>query len=216
VVRPGTAVIALPIIFATDMKTGRSLQSSPEAMQGAALAVRFIKTAFGLPTHTYGSGADSPNVDGQSMIERSLLGVLVAAAGADILGGAGQFEVATAISPVQLVIDNEVAGMIRRMISGLTIDEETMAWDDLRSASSSGHFLETDHTLRHCRDAFNPQIFVRQSRQMWTKQGEKDFMARAAEHYRLLSGKGQPRDLPAEMMREMDRIVESADWHLKK
>ena len=216
IVRPGTPVIALPIIFTIDMRIGRTLQSSPEAIRGAAAAVKFIKTAYGVPTHTYGSGADSPDIDSQSMIERSLLGTLVATAGADILGGAGQFEVATAISPVQLIIDNEIAGMIRRMISGLTIDDDTLAWNDLMNISGRGHFLETKHTLRHCRDAFGPRVFVRQSRDIWTKEGKKDFLGRATNVYRMLSAKGKPRDLSDDVIKEMDRIVDSADWNLKK
>jgi hypothetical protein len=49
----------VPLCFSTDMRTGRSLQSSVEAMRGASLAVQFIKDELGLPTHNYGSGADS-------------------------------------------------------------------------------------------------------------------------------------------------------------
>lgn len=217
VIQPGVPVIATPLIFAMDMQSGRSLQSSVEAMQGAAAAVNFLKGAYGLPTHTFGSGTDSPDIDGQSMIERSLLGILVAMAGADILGGAGFVEVIAAFSPLQLIIDNEVAGMIRRIVSGLTFDDDTMAWDDLLTASACGHFLETDHTLRHCRDAFRPCTFIRQSREIWAKQGGKDLLARATEtYYSMINEKGGARDLREDITKEMDRIVEAADWYLKK
>ena len=69
VIQPGTPVIATPLIFSTDMMSGRSLQSSVESMQGAAMAIQFMKAAFGLPTHTYGIGSDSPIIDGQCMSE---------------------------------------------------------------------------------------------------------------------------------------------------
>jgi trimethylamine--corrinoid protein Co-methyltransferase len=216
VVETGAPVIATPLIFSMDMQTGRSLQSSPEALRGAALAIKFIKYAFGLPAHTYGSGSDSPDIDNQSMAERSLQGLLVAMAGADILGGAGQIEVATTISPVQLVIDNEIAGMIRRIVSGLVIDDETMAWKDLLGTSTTGHFLESDHTLRHCRDAFRPKTFTRQTREIWEKQGKKDLKARATEAYHSLREKEKSRAMADDVKKEMDRIVEAADWYRRK
>jgi trimethylamine--corrinoid protein Co-methyltransferase len=216
VVQPGSPVIATPLIFTLDMQTGRSLQSSPEAMQGAPLAIEFIKRAYGLPTHTYGSGSDSPDVDSQSMSERSLLGILVAMAGADILGGAGQIEVASTISPVQLIIDNEIAGMVRRIISGFRIDNETMAWEDLLTKSDTGHFLETDHTLRHCRDAFRPRIFTRLTREIWTKQGKKDLITRGVDVYHSICEKARPKDLAEDVRKEMDKIVEAADRYCKK
>jgi trimethylamine:corrinoid methyltransferase-like protein len=216
ILQAGTPVIATPLIFTMDMQTGRSLQSSPEALRGASLAIQFIKKAFGLPAHTYGSGSDSPDIDGQSMAERSLLGTLVAMAGADILGGAGQLEVATTISPLQLVVDNEIAGMIRRVVSGVAVDDETIAWNDLLSASTCGHFLETKHTLRHCREAFRPYTFTRQTRDGWAKLGKKDLIARTMEGYLFLREMVKERELPAGVTKEMDRIVATADSYLRK
>ena len=209
-VQPGAAVIATPIIFTLDMQTGRSLQSSPEAIKGASLAIEFLKRAYRLPTHTYGSGSDSPDIDGQSMADRSLLGMLVALTGADILGGAGQVEVATTISPLQLIIDNEIAGMIRKIISGVTINDETMAWGDLLT-HSFGHFLETEHTLRHCREVFKPLTFIRQTREIWENKGKKNQIVRTMELYKSLCEKAKPSGLPNELKREMDRIVNIAE-----
>lgn len=211
IIQPRMPVIATPIIFTLDMQTGRSLQSSPEAMKGASLAIEFIKRAYGLPTHTYGSGSDSPDVDFQSMADRSLLGMLVAITGADILGGAGQVEVATTISPLQLVMDNEIAGMIRKIISRITIDYETMAWSDLMTTSSCGHFLETEHTLRHCREAFKPRTFIRQTREIWVNKGKKDQMARTMEVYKSLFEKAKPPNLTEDLKKEMNKIVDAAD-----
>ena len=115
-VKPGSPVVACPIIFSTDMRTGRSLQSSVESMRAASMAVQFIKKAFGLPTHNYGSGTDSPIVDEQSATERAILTTWMAASGLDILGGAGQLEMVTSASPLQLIVDNEVLAMARRMV----------------------------------------------------------------------------------------------------
>jgi len=214
VIQPGSPVIATPLIFSTDMMTGRSLQSSAESMQGAALAVQFIKSAFGIPTHTYGIGSDSPVMDGQCMSEGALRSMLMGLSGADILGGAGQIEVATTISPVQLAIDNEVFGTVRRMITNLTFDDDSLAWTDLLTVEPGGNFLTGDHTLRHCRDGLMSTNFSRMTREDWNKQGQGDLVTRAVEFCKDLLEKAAPPDLPEQVTREMDSIVERADKQL--
>jgi trimethylamine--corrinoid protein Co-methyltransferase len=214
VIQPGIPIIATPLIFSTDMMTGRSLQSSAESMQGAALAVQFIKAAFGIPTHTYGIGSDSPVMDGQCMSEGALRSMLIGLSGADILGAAGQLEVATTISPVQLAVDNEVFGMVRRMITGMSFDDDSLAWTDLLAAAPGCNFLTSDHTLRHCRDGWVPTNFTRMTREDWNKQGQGDLVARATETCKDLLKKAAPPNLPEYMTREMDSIVARADKQL--
>jgi trimethylamine---corrinoid protein Co-methyltransferase len=215
VIQPGTPVIATPLIFSTDMMTGRSLQSSPESMQGAALAVQFIKAAYGIPTHTYGIGSDSPIMDGQCMSEGALRSMLLGLSGADILGAAGQLEVATTISPVQLAIDNEVFGTVRRMIANITYDDDSLAWSDLITADPGCNFLTGDHTLRHCRDGLMPTNFTRMTREDWAKKGEGDLVVRATQYCKDLLATAEPSHLPEDMIRQMDSIVEQADMQLK-
>jgi trimethylamine:corrinoid methyltransferase-like protein len=214
VIQPGVPVIATPLIFSTDMMTGRSLQSSAESMQSAALAVQFIKAAYGIPTHTYGIGSDSPIMDGQCMSEGALRSMLIGLSGADILGAAGQLEVATTISPVQLAVDNEVFAMVRRMIANINFDDDSLAWTDLLTAEPGCHFLTADHTLRHCRDGLMPTNFARMTREDWNKQGQGDLVARATESCKDLLEKAVPPNLPEHVIREMDSIVERADKQL--
>jgi len=177
-VNPGSPVVACPIIFSADMRSGRSLQSSVEAMRGASLAVQFIKKAFGLPTHNYGSGADAPVVDEQSASERTMLTTWMAACGLDIFGGAGQLEVATTVSPLQLIIDNEVLAMARRLIAPFHLDEDQLAWEVLTSIEPGQHFITSDHTLKHCREGFIPFNFSRLTRDDWELSGSKSLMDR--------------------------------------
>jgi len=215
VVQPGTPIIATPLIFSTDMMSGRSLQSSVESMQGAALAIQFIKAAFGLPTHTYGIGSDSPVLDGQCTSEGALRCMTIALSGADILGAAGQLEVATTISPVQLAIDNEVLGMVKRMISKIDFDDETMAWQELFNAEPGSQFLSNEHTFRHCRDGLMPLNFIRLTRDGWNAKGGIDLNERVTEYCKDIMAKAEPVALPENMVRELDAIVNRADSKLQ-
>jgi trimethylamine:corrinoid methyltransferase-like protein len=190
------------------------MQSTTEALQGSSMAVQLMKAAFGLPTNATGSGCDSPDIDGQSMIERTLHTLLIAASGVDIIGNAANLETATTISPVQLVVDDEINGMVRRILSEPKFTDETMAWEDLLDIEPGGQFLTSDHTFRHCRDAFQPQSFVRQNREAFENQGKKDLVARATELCETLLKKDNPSNLSEDMVKEMESIVKSADAHI--
>jgi trimethylamine:corrinoid methyltransferase-like protein len=213
-VQPGAPVVACPIIFSTDMATGRSLQASVEAMRGASLADQFLKQEFGLPTHNYGSGTDSPIPDMQSMSERAMLTTWMAASGLDILGGAGQLEVATVVSPLQLIVDNEVLAMARRLVMPFSLDDDQMGWQPLTSVEPGMHFMLADHTLEHCRDAFVPHNFTRPTRDDYEKSGRKNLMDRVMEDYRVLMAKENSAAAPAELCAELDQLVAAADSKL--
>ncbi len=214
VIQPGAPIIATPIIYALDMAIGRTMQSTAESIQGGAMAAQFMKAAFDLPTNATGSGCDSPDIDGQSMIERTLHTLLIAISGVDILGNAANLETATIISPIQLVIDDEVNGMVRRICSEPRFNDETMAWEDLMKVEPGAQFITSDHTYRHCRDAFEHRSFTRLTRETWAERGKKDLVARATELYEALVKREDSSPLSEDMLKEMDSIVKSADSYI--
>lgn len=213
-VKPGTLVVGCPIIFSTDMRSGRSLQSSVESMRGASLAGQFIKKAFGLPVHNYGTGSDSPVDDEQSIAERSMLITWMAASGLDILGGAGQLEVVTTVSPLQLILDNEVLAMARRMVAPILLDNEQLGWEVLTETSPGQHFLTSEHTFKYCRDGFSPQNFIRMTRDVWEQEKGLTLRERLREDYKRIRDLENPAAPSPELSREIDGIVKAADAHL--
>jgi trimethylamine---corrinoid protein Co-methyltransferase len=213
-VAPGTPVVACPIIFSTDMRSGRSLQSSVESLEGASGAIQFLKAAFDLPTHNYGSGSDSPLVDGQAVSERTMLSTLMTLSGLDILGGAGQLEGATTVSPLQLIMDNEIFGMLRHLKRGFSLDEDQIAWGPLTETKPGAHFLMLDHTLEHCREGFTPHNFIRLPRDTWEREGRREVFDRILERYHHLMAKENQFLIEKDSERELDAIVDAADKSL--
>jgi len=213
-VNPGAPVVACPIIFSTDMRTGRSLQSSVEAMRGASMAVQFIRREFNLPTHNYGSGADSPVVDEQASAERAMLTTWMAAGGSDILGGAGQLEVATAVSPLQLIVDNEILAMARRLIAPFRLDDEEFGWETLGSTRPGQHFMTSEHTLKHCREGFMPVNFSRLTRDGWERAGSMSLMERVRQTFLEMQKKDNLQCASDDLVAEIDSLVQDADRSL--
>ncbi len=211
VVNPGAPVIPTPLIYALDMASGRTMQSSPEAARGGALVNQFIKRAFNLPTNATGCGCDAPWHDGQSMIERTIHAMLIGISGVDVLGNAGNLEAATTISPVQLVIDDELNGMVQKILSKPVVNEDTMAWDLLSRAEPGMQFLSCNHTFKHCREGFKPSSFTRTTGESWANEGKKDLLERASERYQTLVEAKSKTTMSTDQLNEMASIVKRAD-----
>ena len=215
VLAPGLPVIATPLMFTLDMRTGSALQSCVESLQAASMSIQLMKQGFGLPAHTYGAGSDTPDVDVQSMVERSLLAQNVALSGADILGGIGQLECATVFSPVQAVLDNEVGGMMRQFIRVPDVSEESLNWNEISKIRAGGHFLDSPHTLKFCRDQHTPKAFLRQDRDGYEAANRRSAFDQARE-MALESIRNAPPEgfLGEDAKHEIAQVVIDADQHI--
>ncbi len=215
-IEPGAPFIGNPVAFTLDMATGRNVVASVEAVLCEAASAQYIKEAYKIPTAPFGYATDSPVPDGQSVVDRLLLGLLVAMGDSDILTEAGQLEAGLVCSSVQLIIDNVLAGMLKRVHLGVKVDDDTLAWKEVFDIEPGSHYLEKPHTLKHCREALRPELFLRQSREDWLADGGKDMTARAEDKYRELKKKLQPQPLTGDVKKELNKIVKRADERLVK
>ncbi|WP_386737215.1 trimethylamine methyltransferase family protein [Lutimaribacter marinistellae] len=212
---PETPVIAVPLMFTLDMRTGSALQSCPESIQAASMAVQLMRQGFDLPTHTYGAGSDTPDADHQSQSERALLAQAVALAGADILGGVGQLECATVFSPVQAVLDDEMGAMVRRFLQPPDVSAEALNWEEMLQVRAGGHFLDSTHTLAGCRDQHRPGVFLRQGRDDYEKAGRHTAFDAARERaLELIAAAPEQGVLSADQRQEIAAVVAAADRHI--
>ena len=212
VLAPGNTIIATPLMFTLDMRTGMALHSCVESLQAKSIAIDVLKNGFGLLAHTYGAGSDTPDVDGQSMAERAMLGQTVAMSGADILGGVGQLECATVFSPVQAVLDNELGGFYRSLIRAPQISDAAMNWEEVAKVGIGSHFLDSPHTLRLCRQQHTPEVFQRDDRDGYEKQARAGAFEAARDKALKLMKAPPPEGMPnSDQCREIANIVATAD-----
>ena len=215
-IEPGTPVFCGHHRLTLDMATGRSLLTSVEAILGEMASAHFIEEAFQIPTFAWGYGTDSHIPDEQSMIDGTLIGQLVALAGTDVLEGAGGLDACLTINPVQLIIDNILAGIFKRIKAGVKVDGDTLAWEDVWDTAPGSNFLERSHTLTHCREALRPDLFARDPRAIWVADGGKDMYIRALEKYKELKKGIRPQQLPEDVRKEMHQILKQAEKRLVK
>jgi trimethylamine:corrinoid methyltransferase-like protein len=212
--KPGHPTIACGYNYTLDMSTGNALMACPETLLAQAAAAQFMREAFKLPVLTSSLQTDSYASDGQTMVSKSLQSTLCCMAGADIIYGAGRLGGSSLASPVQLVIDDRLVSISRRCVEGVQVDDDTLAVDEILGAGAGGHYLKRRHTVRHCREAVRPDLFVADPLDMWQAEGGKDLYERAVEKYTALRATLAPLELPEDVVGEMNGIVKRADEHL--
>jgi trimethylamine--corrinoid protein Co-methyltransferase len=78
------------------------------------------------------------------------------------------------------VLDLEICGMMAKMADGIKLDEEEFAWDAYAEVEPGGHFLGSQHTMRHYQTAFyQHKIFTMDNFEKWAEEGSRDSYVRA-------------------------------------
>jgi trimethylamine--corrinoid protein Co-methyltransferase len=100
-------------------------------------------------------------------------------AGANQIYGAGMIESGVTFDLGQLVMDNEIARMIKFAVGGIPVTDETMAIDDIAKVGAFGDFLSLDATLKHMRELSQPTVLDRRVREDWESRGATDLASRS-------------------------------------
>lgn len=216
---PGLPVIATTLLFSMDMQTTYTLQSNTEITIARLICMELFERGYNIRAHSYGTGTDSLTLDAQNFIERTNLIDSMAMSEASVLGGAGQLETAKTISPIQLIIDNEIFAIAQRIRRGLAVDDETMDWDELINSMDKDpafNFLMSEHTFRHFTEPHRPEMFNRDGLAHWEKDGKKTLEDRALDKFREIMAADDTYALDAEKAAAVEAVLKKAHAALVK
>ena len=132
-------------------------------------------------------------------------------AGANLIYGLGMIEMGMTIDFGQLVMDNEFAKMIKFLLRGIPVNDETLAVDVIREIGIGKNFLSHDATFKHMRSQSQPKLIDRRMREEWEASGSTDIYARASEEARRILENHKPEPLPDDVLATMRSIVEEAE-----
>jgi len=114
----------------------------------------------------------------------------------------------------QLVLDAEIARLVKQFVRGIRVDDETLALDDIHAVGSHGDFLALDATMRHMRELSQPELIDRRVREEWLERGGDDVYQRALGKARQLLETHEPLPLPDGVPDELRRIITGAEREL--
>ena len=80
------------------------------------------------------------------------------------------------------VTDNEIIGEVMRVLQGIEVNPDTLAFEVTRKVGPGMNYLSEDHTCEYMRqEHFLPTVADRNDRETWIKLGRKDTFQRAHE-----------------------------------
>jgi len=158
--QPGAPFIfgAMPAMM--DMKTTIGTYGSPELTLLVAAAAE-IAAHFGFPFYGTAGATDAKSIDAQAIMEATMSCQLSAMSRATMAHDVGFMQHSEVISPELMVITNEIIDMVQPLRRGITVDKEALALDLLRRIAPGGHYLAEEHTFRHFRECWYPELLDR-------------------------------------------------------
>ena len=114
----------------------------------------------------------------------------------------------------QLVMDDEIARMVKHVVRGIRVNDETLAVDDIAAVGPFGDFLSLDATMKHMREASQPELIDRRVREDWEARGSSDLYRRSLQKARHTLETHRPVPLPDDVLARIRRIVDAADREL--
>ena len=114
----------------------------------------------------------------------------------------------------QMVMDNEFAKMIKYVVQGIPVNDETLAVDVIHEVGVGKDFLSHDNTFKHMKTQSQPKLIDRRTREDWDADGKTDLHQRALEKAREILENHQPEPLSENVLLTLRSIVQEAEAEL--
>lgn len=201
---PGAPVCYCSRVSPVDLRTAVSSWGGPEIGIVGACAVQ-LAHRIGLPCDSFGLTTSSTRLDPQFAYERFANAFTPALAGMDILSGvAGTASVMAGGLEIG-VIDDEIISLMKRILAGCDVNQETLAFDVMQQViPGSGVFLGEMHTVKQMRKGalWLPTVGDRT--------GTTSVVDRAKAKAKEILQTHQIEPLPDDVLRHLDEIMERA------
>ncbi len=209
--RPGAGVIMGGVNSIMDMATSILSYGAPELSLISA-AMTDVAKWLGVPMFSTAGCSDAKVLDQQAAIEATMSIVIAALSGANFIHDVGYLESGLLGSFDMLVMSDEVIGMARRILSGVSVTPETLAVEVVERVGPGGHYMAQPHTRQHFRaETWFPKLVDRQMRGAWQAAGSHTLGDRVRARVLDILEHHQPPPLPGGVEESLRAIVAGAE-----
>ena len=178
---PGFPMIFSNWPFVIDLRTGAFCGGGGEISllnAGSAQLANFI----GVPSGVASSMSDAKAVDAQMGMEKALSALACGLSGANMVyESSGMMASLLGASFEAFVVDNEMLSHVYRMIRGIEVSDDTLAFEAMKNViSGEGHFIGETQTMEAMeRDYYYPRLSDRIEPTTWAEEGATDMWQKA-------------------------------------
>lgn len=206
--QPGAPVCMGAVPAPMDPRTGRPSYGSPElSLYSAAIAdvARFLD----LPYMGTAGASEAKTVDLQAAIESTVQVVFSLLSGTTLPHDAGFLDCADIGSLEMLVMNDEIISMVRRMLRGIEVNDETLMLALIDQVGPGGEFISREETAHRFRkEIWLPQLFDRQPWSRWVENGAQTIEGRLRHRVQKILAAHTPPPLPGGAIDTINQILE--------
>jgi trimethylamine--corrinoid protein Co-methyltransferase len=172
---------------------------------------------YGLPNTQQGCETDAKEPGAQAIMEKMITTLPLVLGGVDLVQGPGAIETSGTLSLEQIVVDDEIAGLCKRLRDGVDTSKPKDLLDDIAKVGPGGHFLMQESTLKACRsdEFFAPSLCDRHTFERWSDLGRPDVYKKARARVEEILGSPVRNPLPDGVLGKLEEIARRADEQLK-
>ena len=209
--RPGAPIIIGGLMSNMDMLTTVYCYGSPE-MALLSAAYTDITKWLGVPEYETAGCSDAKMFDEQAAMEATINITTAALIGGNMIHDVGYLEQGLTSSMEQMVASDEIIDMVKRILRGIPVTDDSQALGVMDQVGPGGHYLEHDHTYDRFRtEIWRPKLIDRQNWENWTASGSKTHRQRVHERViEILETETEPL-MDEAMYTELRRVCELAD-----
>ena len=127
-------------------------------------------------------------------------------AGANLIYGIGMIDSALAWDYASALLQNEFLDMVLKVVNGIQINEENIAYDVIKEVGPAGEFITHEHTLSNFAKMSKTTLMDRRSRDQWEAAGSPDIAEKAYEKSLEILENAKPEPRPEKVQKELDSI----------
>ena len=212
---PGTPLIYGDASGSTEFSTGGFLEGSPEMVLMSAARGEMARF-YGLPSTQAGCLTDANAPGPQAVMEKLITTLPLVLSGVDYIQGPGAIETSGTLCLEQIVVDEEIGQLCKRLRDGINTYDEMDFHEDIAAVKPGGHFLMQSNTLTACRSSefLLPLLSDRSSYESWLKLGSPSIYDEAQKKVEEILATPQKHPLPDDVVGKLDAIVRRAEEEL--
>jgi trimethylamine--corrinoid protein Co-methyltransferase len=217
-VKPGTRVRLGVFTFPMNMQTGSpafgSIANSIYQVARFQVARRYrFPVGCGMP-----GASNSKRTDFQCGYEKAMMALTAALSGANTVVFHGGINGELTFHPIQAILDDDIVGMVGRLLEGFEVNEETLASDLIEKVGPiPGHYLGTEHTRKWWRsENFLPQAADWLTYADWMSTGKKSCLSYARERLEAILANHEPKTLTKAQTADVAGILQEARQFYRK
>jgi len=202
----GAPVLYGSVLSNMDPRTGAVNFGSPETIMLAASSAEMGRF-MDWPVSCGGVGPGSVVPGPQASIENAIAATLCAMVGSEIMNGIGLLDDSTVLSYEELLIDNDLVGLVINSCKEIEVSKETLATEIIEKVGIGGTYLTEKHTLKHVRRFYAPIIWSKDNFDAWVARGKKSTLDVAREKAEWILREHKPKKLDQDKAKGLNKIV---------